>query len=205
VATERSGRGMGMDIVRRVAVDLLGGELRLETTREVGSKFSLRLPMSISILESFTLRCGAQPFVVPLAMVEEIVELDRVQVVRGPAPGGTGFECKLLRRRGENIPLFDLAAFFGLTAGAGLQSALVVNREGERFAFSVDHMLSQQEVVIRPLEDPLVKVPGVTGTTDLGDGLPTLVLDLWGLSRAAAERLQSPRARGDARADQARP
>ncbi|MET0343601.1 MAG: chemotaxis protein CheW [Polyangiales bacterium] len=195
-ATERSGRGMGMDIVRRLAVDTLGGELRLATS-SAGTTFTLRLPMSISILDSLTVRCGPQPFVVPLAMVDEIIEIDAARVVRAPRPRRGVHETKLLRRRDDDIPLFELGALFGLgekNAG-GLASALVVRRDDVRFAFSVDRVLGQQEVVIRPLEDPLVRVPGVSGTTDLGDGQPTLVLDLWSLSRAAiADRVGEVRA-----------
>ncbi|MDB4990862.1 MAG: chemotaxis protein [Myxococcaceae bacterium] len=187
-ANSRSGRGMGMDIVRRVAVGLLGGELSMITEPGRGTTFTLRLPMSISILDSFTFRCGNQSFVVPLATVEEVIELDSAQVFGAPAPRGRAQVARLLRRRGENIPLFELASFFALTPTAGLRSALVVQREGERFAFTVDHMLGQQEVVVRPLEDPLVKVPGVTGSTDLGDGRPTLVLDLWALTRSMEQR-----------------
>jgi len=187
-ANERSGRGMGMDIVKRVAVGLLGGELSMRTELGVGTTFTLRLPTSISILDTFKFRCGSQSFVVPLAMVEEVVELERSKVFSAPSPGGSARSAQLLRRKGENIPLFELASFFALTPGEGLRSALVVSREGERFAFTVDHMLGQQEVVVKPLEDPLVKVPGVTGSTDLGDGLPTLVLDLWALSRAPLRR-----------------
>jgi len=184
-ANARSGRGMGMDIVKRVAVDLLGGQLSLHSERDVGSTFTLRLPMSISILDSFTFRCGPQSFVVPLAMVDEIVELEGEQVLSAPVLRPGPRDAKLLRRRGEDIPLFELATFFALTPAPGLRSALVVRREREACAFSVDHMLGQQEVVVRPLEDPLVKVAGVTGSTDLGDGLPTLVVDLWALSRLA--------------------
>lgn len=194
-ANERSGRGMGMDIVKRVAVGLLGGELSMHTELGQGTTFTLRLPTSISILDTFKFRCGEQSFVVPLAMVEEVIELDASRVVNAPTPfvprasddalrHGHAVSAQLLRRKGENIPLFELSSFFSLTPGAGLRSALVVSREGERFAFTVDHMLGQQEVVVKPLEDPLVRVPGVTGSTDLGDGLPTLVLDLWALSRA---------------------
>jgi two-component system chemotaxis sensor kinase CheA len=190
---------MGMDIVKRVAVGLLGGELSMHTETGKGTTFTLRLPTSISILDTFKFRCGEQSFVVPLAMVEEVVELDASKVVSAPTPfssrapdaalrHGHVVSAQLLRRKGENIPLFELASFFSLTPGTGLRSALVVSREGERFAFTVDQMLGQQEVVVKPLEDPLVKVPGVTGSTDLGDGLPTLVLDLWALSRAPLRR-----------------
>jgi two-component system chemotaxis sensor kinase CheA len=192
-ATARSGRGMGMDIVRRVAVDMLGGELKLRTERNLGSTFTLQLPMSISIIDSFAFRCGKQPFVVPLAMVEEIVELDRAKVLGTPIVQSGARDARVLQQRGESIPLFDLSALFTLTSDAGLRSALIVERDGERYAFSVDHMLGQQEVVVRPLEDPLVRVRGVTGSTDLGDGRPTLVLDLWALTRAAKLDARGPR------------
>lgn len=197
VATARSGRGMGMDIVRRVTVDVLGGDLSLTTRPGFGTTFTLRLPMSISILDSFTFRCGEQAFVVPIAAVDEIVELSEAQVVQAPFVRGRRV-AKLLRRHGENIPLFDLSAFFALHPRVGLASALLVAREGRRFAFSVDHMLGQQEVVVRPLEDPLVRVPGVTGSTDLGDGRPTLVLDLWALTRSDAQRAHAPADEGAA-------
>jgi len=75
------------------------------------------------------------------------------------------------------------------------QKAFVVRRNGEPIAFAVDRLLGQQEVVVRPLEDPLVRVPGVTGATDLGDGRPTLVLDLYALAgggkRLAAQEATS--------------
>ena len=193
-ATERSGRGMGMDIVRRLAVDTLGGELRLTTSR-AGTTFTLNLPTSISILAALTLRCGAQPFVVPMAAIDEIVELDVARVVQPPRPHGTRRPTQLLRRRDQNIPLFELANLLGLEPrDEGLRSALIVRRESAHYAFLVDHVVSQQELVIRPLEDPLVRVPGISGTADLGDGRPTLVLDLWSLSRAVTSRTQQAHA-----------
>lgn len=182
VANSRSGRGMGMDIVRRITVETLGGQLSLESTRHVGTCFSLRIPLSISILDALSLVCGSQTFVVPLASVDEIVELSSAQVVRGPAPVKRAAPVSVLRQRGDEIPLVSLAAVFAFETQAQATSAIVVRRGAERFAFAVDKMLTQQEVVIRPLEDPLVKMRGITGTTDLGDGLPTLVLDLMSLA-----------------------
>ena len=131
-ATCRSGRGMGMDIVKRVAVDTLGGELMLHTTREVGTTFTLRIPLSISILDSFAFQCGGQAFVVPLVMVEEIVELLPSDVFRAPQPhphtrAGRG-ETKMLQYRGETIPLFDLTLLFGLCS---TESVAAVLRERE--------------------------------------------------------------------------
>ncbi|MBX3466713.1 MAG: chemotaxis protein CheW [Planctomycetes bacterium] len=177
-ATETSGRGMGMDIVRRI-VQGLGGEVRLATRPGAGTTFTLRVPLSISILDAFTFECAGQPFVVPVAVVEEILAVDPARLVATPGGG-----ARLLERRGEVVPLVPLAQVFGFEPGPG-GKALVVRRGGAPFAFAVDRMLGQQEVVLRPLEDPLVRVRGVAGTTDLGDGLPTLVLDLVALSAAA--------------------
>lgn len=199
-ATNRSGRGMGMDIVRRIAVDSLGGDLMLDTSPGVGTTFTLRIPLSISILDSLSFLCAGRTFVVPLAMVEEIVELEAGSVFSAPRPRAFRSEAKMLRRRGETIPLFDLRA---LLSEGGIDtvrdavarvpgsnpSALIVQRNGKRLAFAVDRMLGQQEVVIRPLDDILVKVPGISGTTDLGDGRPTLVLDLSALASVRAQSL----------------
>ncbi len=216
-ATSSSGRGMGMDIVRRIAVDTLGGDLLLRTELNVGTSFTLRVPLSISILDSFSFECARQSFVVPVAVVEEIVELRPELVFRGPVlerkrrhgPSGKGrerpeydddgniiqspkIESRLLRRRGEVVPLFSLSQMFALPSDSVMsqgfyEKALVVRRQGTLYAFAVDRMIGQQEVVVRPLEDPLVKVTGVAGTTDLGDGKPTLVVDLIGLAGRAAQ------------------
>ncbi len=182
-ASETSGRGMGMDIVRRT-IEALGGELSLETAVGAGTTFTLRLPLSISILDAFTFECAEQPFVVPVATVEEIVGLETATVTA--APGARAL--RLLERRGEVMPLLPLAEVFDLPGRRAPLKALIVRRAGEAVAFGVDRMLGQQEVVLRPLEDPLVRVPGVSATTDLGDGRPTLVLDLPALSVGPAPR-----------------
>jgi two-component system, chemotaxis family, sensor kinase CheA len=185
--TSSSGRGMGMEIVQRIAVNSLGGSLTLRTTPGEGSVFTLRIPLSISIVEAFAFACGEQAFVVPVSMVDEIIEVDPCHVVTPPAPGG-GTGLRMIERRGRSMPLMSLAGLLAMgDAGhrasdpdraALSQKALVVRRTDDAFAFIVDRMLGQQEVVVRPLEDPLVKVIGVAGATDLGDGKPTLVLDL---------------------------
>lgn len=187
-ATSSSGRGMGMEIVQRIAVDTLGGSLTLRTARHQGSCFALRIPLSLSIIDAFTLECGAQPFVVPVSMVEEIIELDPGSVVTPPAPHGKA-SIQLIERRGESMPVLSLMHVLAMNAGAvPARKALVVRQSEQPFAFAVDRMLGQQEVVVRPLEDPLVKVTGVAGATDLGDGKPTLVLDLVGLVALASRR-----------------
>ena len=180
-ATSSSGRGMGMDIVQRIAVNALGGSLTLRTTPKVGSEFALRLPLSISIVDAFAFACGPEAFVAPVSMVDEIIEIDPARVVTPPSLAG-GAPLGLVERRGRSLPLVSLAGLFDIGGSPhSPQKALVVRQAEEAFAFVVDRMLGQREVVVRPIDDPLVKVPGVAGSTDLGDGKPTLVLDLVGL------------------------
>ena len=190
--TTTSGRGVGMDVVKRIAVDQLRGELSMVTTKGQGTTFSLRIPLSITIVDAFSFTCSDETFVVPVAMVEEIQELDLRKMIRGPdrrrapRPGSdrrrTARATEMIQRRGEAVPVLRLEEVLGLGDSGAVdvsrRKAIVVRRHGEPFAFAVDRMLGQQEVVVRPLEDELVRVHGISGTTDLGDGRPTLVLDL---------------------------
>lgn len=186
--TTTSGRGMGMEIVKRVVVDELGGELTVSTTRGAGTRFVLRLPLTITIVDAFSFRCADQVFVVPVAGVEEIIEVDPTRVVHTPSGQGRA-PLRMIERRGTAMPLFALDRVFGLGPREALiPKAIVVGREGAAFGFEVDQMLGQQEVVVRPLEDALVKSTGVVGSTDLGDGRPTLVLDLLSLSAKLSRR-----------------
>jgi two-component system chemotaxis sensor kinase CheA len=183
IVTTTSGRGIGMEIVKRVVVDELGGELELSTVLGKGSTFTLRVPLTISIVDAFSFECARQRFVVPVAMVDEIVEVDPAEVVRTPSSGDGSPEVDVILRRGQAVPMLELARVFRMTgAEAASRKAIVVRRAGSPVAFGVDRMLGQQEIVIRPVDDLLVRVPGVSGATDLGDGRPTLVLDLVQLS-----------------------
>jgi len=183
--TQTSGRGIGMDIVRRVVVDELGGQLSL-TTSSSGTTFTVRVPLTIAIIDAFSLTCSLQTFVVPVSTVEDIVEIDAAAVVIGPAPGNARDAVRMLRRRGRTIPLYSLAQLLGLPAEAApRQQAIIVGAGGAVLAFDIGRMLGQQEVVVRPLQDALVRTRGVAGTTDLGDGKPVLVLDLVALGAAA--------------------
>ncbi|HSU41362.1 MAG TPA: chemotaxis protein CheW, partial [Polyangiaceae bacterium] len=179
VATTTSGRGMGMEIVKRVVIDELGGELELATEVGSGTTFTLRVPLTISIVDAFAFECAGQRFVVPVSTVDEIVEVDVADAVAVPTNADGKPSLDIILRRGHAVPVVRLASVFRMThePGAG-QKAIIVRRAGLPIAFAVDRMLGQQEVVIRPMNDALVRVPGVSGATDLGDGRPTLVLDL---------------------------
>jgi two-component system chemotaxis sensor kinase CheA len=189
-ATTTSGRGMGMDIVRQIVVNQLGGELLLESRPGAGTTFTLRVPLTIAIVDTFTLKCGNQRYAVPVAMVEEIIELDRAAIRYPPSPTALAFggQVGLIERRGEALPLVPLAAAFRLGDVAPEGQAIVVRSAGAPIAFALERVLGQQEAVVRPLVDPLVQVVGISGATDLGDGRPTLVLDLVSLGASFWQR-----------------
>ena len=204
-ASRISGRGMGVDIVKRTA-DSLGGSLSLQTSPGRGTSFTLRVPLSVTIVDTFSFVAGAQKFVAPVAMVEEIIVVDASRLAHAPAPDRgrpapdraapdwaalAAPAAAMIERRGQAMPLVSLATLLrlpGRAASPDSGKALVVRltgrHRGEPIAYGIDRVLGQQEVVIRPLEDPLVRRVGVTGATDLGDGQPTLVLDLVALGAA---------------------
>jgi len=183
IVTTTSGRGMGMEIVKRTVVDELGGELEVHSQFGHGTTFTLRVPLTISIVDAFSFECGEQRFVVPVAMVDEIIEVDPHGLVQVPANDDGSPTVDIISRRGMAVPMIQLAQIFRLKTSKNSGSkAIVVRRAGAPVAFAVDRMLGQQEVVIRPINDVLARAPGVSGATDLGDGRPTLVLDLVALS-----------------------
>jgi two-component system, chemotaxis family, sensor kinase CheA len=182
-ATETSGRGIGMDIVRRVTQRELGGELALHTTPGEGTSFTLRIPLTIAILDVFSFECARQAFVVPVATIEEIVELGDHPWIQLPrlADAEAGHPVvALCGRRGRPLPVISLGETLRLIATTTNHpsKALVVRSKGEPIGFAVDRMLGRHEVVVRPIEDALARAPGIAGATDLGDGHPTLLLDL---------------------------
>lgn len=185
-----SGRGMGMDIVQRT-IETLGGRLSLKTEPGRGTVFTLNVPVSVTIVDVLSFVSGDQVFAVPLATVEEIIEVEPHQLSRTPATFANGAEVQLIQRRGLPIPLLSLTSLLYRQADTHTEDpaahltvrtntrALVVNQlRGGAVAFGIDRLLGQQEVVVRPVQDTLVRVKGLAGATDLGDGRPTLVLDL---------------------------
>jgi two-component system chemotaxis sensor kinase CheA len=201
---------MGMDIVRRTVVDQLGGHLSVRSEPGLGTTFVLRVPLTISIVDAFTFECAEQRFAVPLSTIEEILDLE------GATIGGTPMRRRsdagsvgVIQRRGGAVSVLRLDVILGLPAPAvpaARPKGLVVRSDGDAVAFVVDRMLGQQEIVVRALEDPLVHVTGISGATDLGDGRPTLIVDLAALSarnlgqQRTANGLASPGPRGGASA-----
>lgn len=188
VVSQVSGRGLGMDIVRRIAVSDLGGDLEVRSVLGRGTTFTVRVPVTIAIVDVFSFALGAQSFVTPVATVDEIFELSDTHTHRPPSRAGTRAAVAMVERRGAVVSLVSLGELLSIDSTVPATKAIVVHRNGERLAFAVDRMLGRQEVVIRPIEDPLARRPGIAGATDLGDGRPTLVLDLVELGAGIARR-----------------
>jgi two-component system chemotaxis sensor kinase CheA len=191
-ATTTSGRGLGMDIVKRIVVDQLGGELVLRTEAGKGTTFTLQIPLTVAIIDAFVVECGGQRFVVPVATVEEVAELDPTKLIQPPQsarrpagdePARVVRHLGIVPQRRETVSVYEMAA--ASAARPPLLKALVVRRRGELVALVVDRVIGQQEAIVRPLVDPLARVPGFTGATELGDGRPTLVLDVGALTAAS--------------------
>ena len=172
-----------MEIVKRTIVDELGGELAVSSELGKGTTFTLQVPLTISIVDAFSFECAEQRFVVPVSMVDEIIEVDPRGLAPLPAIDDGSPRVDIISRRGMALPMIQLAQVFRLQKTQPTPGkAIIVRRAGAPLAFAVDRMLGQQEVVIRPVNDVLIRAPGISGATDLGDGRPTLVLDLIALS-----------------------
>lgn len=190
-ATTTSGRGVGLDVVRRT-IETLGGTLELHNRPGRGTTLRIRAPLTVAILDALAFVAGRERYLAPLATVDAVVELEPSQVVRPPGRDD-GRAPSLLHVRGDLVPLVSLRGALGLPRADDETKALLVRRHGQPFALGVARMLGAQEVLVRPLVDPLVAVQGVAGAADLGDGRPTLVLDLPALvSASLAERPARP-------------
>ena len=193
--TEVSGRGIGMDVVKR-NVGLLGGSIAIHSERGRGTTFKLKLPLTLAILDGQTLRAAGQTYILPLA---SIVESARA---RGGdfrvLPGGG----EVMTIRGEAVSVFHLARLVGSSAGSdepGLGLVVIVEDEGRRIGLAVDELLDQQQVVIKSLEANFRKLEGIAGATVLGDGRVALILDVPGLvalGRSALHTLSGSAGRG---------
>lgn len=173
-----AGRGVGMAVVADTVREL-GGTLTLGTTLGAGTTFTLRLPLTLSVTGTIIVQAGPQTCAVPQTFVDEIV-----QIPAGALRCVNGVEVAAYRD--GLLPLVRLHDLFKLTAPrSSLSPVLVIGTERGSAGLLVDRVIGQREVVVRPLRDPLVRVPGVAGATELGDGKPVLLLDPAALTRGA--------------------
>jgi two-component system, chemotaxis family, sensor kinase CheA len=179
--TEISGRGVGMDVVRR-NIQGMGGHIQLSSREGKGTTTRIILPLTLAILDGMSVRVGAETFILPLSHVTESMQPQADQV-HSIAEGEY-----VLHVRGEYLPVVALHNIFSVADAETdiLRSiAVVLQAEDSRFALLVDHLVGQHQVVVKNLESNYRKVPGVSGATILGDGSVALIVDVFALQRVA--------------------
>ena len=177
VVSDISGRGVGMDVVWRHLKEV-GGDVHVETTPGHGTRTTLRVPLTLAIIDGQLIRVSDQSYVMPLLSIIETVELDPRRLKRV----GT---AEIYRVRDQIVPVIDLGVAFGLRADRDLASGLlmIVEADGARIGLIVDELLAQQQIVIKSLETNFGRVDGLAGATILGDGRVAFIIDIVALTR----------------------
>lgn len=185
-----SGRGVGMDVVRKNIEDLRGS-VEIQSWPGKGTLFRIQLPLTLAIIEGMVVRLGSEKFIIPLLTIIESVRLSSANL---STIGGDG---EVLRWREEILPLVRLAEVLkmGSTNGDVLEAiCIVVEGDGKRAGFVVDEIEGQQQVVIKSIDTHYRKVEGVTGATMLGSGEVALILDVPGILKQVVSRSRDSRA-----------
>ena len=188
VVSDVSGRGVGMDVVRR-NIKGLGGSVEVKTTLGEGSVFTIRLPLTLAILDGQLAKVGTETYVFPLVSIVESIQVDKANVK------GIAGKTELYKLRDSYIPVIRLHDLLGVEeACTDLEKGIlvVVEDSGIRAGIFVDDLLGQQQVVIKSLATNFMKVSRIAGATILGDGTVSLILDL--SETLSPENLQEPAA-----------
>jgi two-component system chemotaxis sensor kinase CheA len=173
--TDLSGRGVGLDVVRR-NLDILRGTAEISSVAGKGSTITIRLPLTLAIIEGFSVRVGAETFIVPLEHVTECTEL--------PAEQRSREASGILSLRGTAVPFVRLRRMFSVTGETPKRENIVVVKINEFHAgIAVDELLGGMQTVVKPLGRAFRAVPGIAGSTVLGDGRVGLILDVPSLLR----------------------
>jgi len=182
-ASSLSGRGVGMDVVKR-NIEALRGVVNIDSVSGQGTTITIHLPLTLAIIDGFMVETEKERYIIPLSMVEECVEMDAQ-------------ECEIdsiqhyVNLRGEAMPYLRLGDYFHNRAKhnniAGRESLVVVRFGQNKAGFVVDNLLGEHQTVIKPLGKVFQHLKGVTGATILGDGNIALILDVQGLIQQATK------------------
>ncbi|WP_197457422.1 chemotaxis protein CheW [Crenobacter luteus] len=179
--TDVSGRGVGMDVVRK-NIHAMGGRIEIDSLPDYGTTMRIRLPLTLAILDGMSVRVGRDTFVLPLGFVLESLQPAAADV-RSVAGRG-----RVVNMRGDYVPIVTLSGFFGDIDGAMSEPSegilIIVESEGIRAAVLVDELVGQQQFVVKNLETNYRKVGGLSGATILGDGQVALILDVAAIVRS---------------------
>ncbi|MFQ5718106.1 MAG: chemotaxis protein CheA [Acidobacteriota bacterium] len=166
-----SGRGVGLDVVRR-EIAAVGGSMRIQTMPGQGTTFEMELPITMAIIQSMLTRAGGQVFAIPVSAVAETLRMrgDRLATVARE---------HVVRLRGETLPMVSLAEYFRIAeSDAGVPAYVMVLRCGERsLALGIDNVIGQQEIVLKSIGGRLSSISGLAGATEIGENEAALVID----------------------------
>jgi two-component system chemotaxis sensor kinase CheA len=182
VVTDVSGRGVGMDVVKK-NIASLGGSVEIDSSEGFGMSVKVRLPLTLAIMDGMTVRVAEEVYILPLSSVVESFQVEAKDI------NTVAQNAQLVKVREEYKPVIEIDRTFGVPRKEGDTSAnsimVVIESDGSRVALMVDELLGQQQVVIKNLESNYRKVPNVSGATILGDGSVSLILDTSSLVRRA--------------------
>lgn len=184
VITDVSGRGVGMDVVRR-NIQSMGGRIDIDSTRNVGTTMTIRLPLTLAILDGMAIQVGEEVYVIPLGFIVESLQPNTDDIKTVSSKG------RVVHVRGEYLPIISLHEAFGMDEhitqfNTGL--FVILESDAGKTALYVDDLLGQHQVVIKSLESNFRKVPGVSGATIMGDGRVALIIDVESLVRLSQEK-----------------
>jgi two-component system chemotaxis sensor kinase CheA len=178
--SELSGRGVGLDVVRR-NVNALSGAILVESRKGQGTTFTIRLPLTLAIIDGFAVKVGTETYVIPLSSVQECLEL--------PAEKHCSDEGGVINLRGEALPYVRLRDLFACGSAAPTrEKIIVVEYHGGRAGLAADELLGELQAVIKPLGRLFQGIRGVSGSTILGNGRVALILDVPALCGEAIQR-----------------
>jgi two-component system chemotaxis sensor kinase CheA len=185
VVTDISGRGVGMDVVRR-NIQALGGSVEIDSTLGVGTRMTIRLPLTLAIVDGLSVAVADQTFIVPLTYIVESLQ-PRPEDIKT-----VGNDDTVIHVRGEYLPIIRADEYFGVrTRSRDISAGIIVilETDGIKKALLVDELLGQNQVVIKSLESNYRKVRGVSGATIMGNGRVALILDVGAIVRSSGVRL----------------
>lgn len=185
VITDVSGRGVGMDVVKRNIQDM-GGRIQIGFTEGRGTVTRILLPLTLAILDGMSVKVADDVFIVPLSAIISTLQPRQDDIYR------LAGEEKMLLVRGEYLPLVEMYQVFGIEDAErdlAKSIALIVQNAGSRYALLVDRLIGQQQVVVKNVESNYRKIPGISAATIMGDGSVALIIDVAELQRMNNEIL----------------
>ncbi|MFC4435159.1 chemotaxis protein CheW, partial [Cupriavidus respiraculi] len=183
--TDLSGRGVGMDVVKR-NIQEMGGHVEISSRPGLGTTTRIVLPLTLAILDGMSVRVGAETFILPLNCVMESLQPKSEDVHTAANTE------RVMHVRGEYLPLLELHRVFNVEDAVQEPTqgiAIILQSEGKRFALLVDQLIGQHQVVLKNLETNYRKVPCISAATILGDGSVALIVDVGALQRSGVRRI----------------